>query len=148
MSSISASYCGVSATTDFNDVVADMAATLVIATTTGTDLFPSQTAVSDYFTGTVGTNVGQTTGSEYFPSSTSAVVASQTVVSSSSETNGKSSSSKLSATTSSTGSLSTSSSSSSSASSAKATGNAAVNGKVVNSLFQVVAAGAGIIYMM
>lgn len=144
LSSVSASFCAATPAIDFADALSTVIEPLPTATGPGTDQFPSQTAISDYFTGSLETKLGQITGSATpgsdYPTATAT---SSTSVETGSTT-------KLSTTASSTGSVSAkgSATSSSSASSATASGNAAAGGKVVSGMLKGLAAGAGIMFLM
>lgn len=147
----SSSFCTGTPTADFLDIFGAVVTT-VSAGTTASDLFPSNTAVSDYFTGALETNIGQITGSaamatatgssgsdsDSFPSLTSGGVTAQTgtitTTGSGSGTTSKTSGSSSSKTTSSAAS--------------SATGNAAADLMVVSEMLSVMAAGVGILFAL
>lgn len=154
ISSASAAFCTGTPSTDFDDLVMLNTGS---ATASGTDLFPSNTAVSDYFTGTLETQGAQITGSatlaiytggysdststdnNLIPSVTTGLASGATGTS----TTGSGTASQASSTKS-TGS-SNSASSSSSGTSASATANAAVDLKGMGGMLSVVAAAVGVI---
>jgi len=176
ISSASSSFCTGTPTTDFDDLLDNMASTVVPASVTGTDLFPNQTAVSLYYTGSILLNGGQITGSaalatytgsfsgsgpestsgdRIFPSQsiTTGLAPGQTGISTSGTvtTIANKSSSKVSNSGSSTStgtsrSSDASSTASSTSASAKATGNAAAGVKVMGGMLAFVAA--GVVYVL
>jgi len=160
VSSASAAFCTGTPVTEFNVLLDDMIATAVVATVTGTDLFPSETAVSLYYKGKIETNPGQITGSATLAVSSASFTSGFVESTGSSDSSASTTSSFIAQTTapthtgsssaSSTGaSTSTGTSTSTNTStSASATGNAASNGNVVSGMLQGFAALIGIIYMM
>lgn len=159
ISSASASFCTGTPVTDFEDLFSAQLETALTGTATGTDLFPSETAVSLYYTGSIETNAGEITGSATlavfssgisgtsFPEGTStgessasitfAPSSGQTTVSTSTRAGSFSITSVSSSTS---GSESKASSTNSPFSTAKTTGSAASDGKVVSGTLQGLAA--------
>lgn len=150
-SSASKVFCSATPATIWLDVLATILEPLATATSSGTDLFPSQTAVSDYFTGTLETKLGEITGDAtlktFFPEITNVSIPDQTIVSSSFESTSPVPASITSA-ASTVISTDASSSSSSASATATATGNGAADRKVVNGMIKGMVVGAGIMLLM
>jgi len=159
VSSASAAFCTGTPSTDFDDLIYNMLNTASVTQASGTDLFPSNTAVSDYFTGTIETQGGKITGSatlatytgefdsestsadNLIPSVTAGLASGETGVTTSTTGSGTASQASSTKTTGSSNSASTSGT----GASASATGNAAADLKAMSGMLSVVAAAVGVI---
>jgi len=152
ISSASAAFCTGTPVTDFDDLFDGMIQTAVVGTVTGTDLFPSETAVSLYYTGKLETNPGQITGSATLAVASALFTSGAVESTNSGDSSASITSSFFAQTTAPThtgkSSASSSTSSTGTSTSASATGNVASNGNAVSGMLQGFAALIGIMYMM